>query len=67
MGGGKKPQVKTQGHQLPPDGPLDRRDTIQVEGRIPGWLNPNGALHRCQCVGHGFATLIIHPSEKQTN
>ena len=39
-GGGKNPQVKTWGHQLPSDGPdhtqLDRKDTIPVEGRIPG-------------------------------
>ena len=48
------------GPQSPSDGPdtqLDRRDTIPVEGRIPGWLHPIGALHRCQCVGHGFTRL----------
>ena len=33
---------------------LHRRDTIPVEGRIPDWLHPNGALHRCQCVRHGL-------------
>ena len=26
---------------------LDQRDTIPVEGRIPGWLHPIGVLHRC--------------------
>ena len=46
---------------------LDRRDTIAVQGRIPGWLHPIGALHRCQCPGHGFTRLQIHPPEKQTD
>ena len=46
---------------------LDRRDTIPVEDRIPGWLHPIGTLHRCQCIGHGFTMLKIYPPEKQTN
>ena len=59
-GGGKTPQVKTQGHQslqMVLTTQLDRRDTIPVEGRIPGWLHPIDALHRCQCVGDGFTRL----------
>ena len=39
---------------------------ILVKGRIPGRQCPIGALHRCQCVGHGFTRLQILPSEKQT-
>ena len=36
---------------------LRERDTIPVKGRIPGWLHPIGALHRCQCVGYGFTPI----------
>ena len=57
-GGGKNPQVETQSHQSPSDGPnystIGQRDTIPVKGRIP---HPIGMLHRCQCVGHGFTRL----------
>ena len=61
-GGGKNPQVKTQGHQASHPQmvlitQLDQRDTIPVEGRVPGWLHPIGTLHRCQCVGHDFTRL----------
>ena len=38
-GGGKNPQVKTRGDQLPTDDPAiqpGRRDIIPVKGRIPG-------------------------------
>ena len=59
-GGGKTPQTKTQGHQSPSDGPdhsTRLKGTIPVKGRIPGWLHPIGALHRCQRVSHGFTRL----------
>ena len=59
-GGGKKPQVKTRATGRPQmvlTIQLGRRDIIPVEGRIPGWLHPIGALHRCQCVSHGFTRL----------
>ena len=59
-GGGKTPQVKTRATSRPQmvlTTQLDRRDTIPVQGRITGWLHPIGALHRCQCVGHGFTRL----------
>ena len=35
-GGGKNPQVKTRGDQLPTDGPDHTTDIIPVRGRIPG-------------------------------
>ena len=50
-GGGKSFQVKTRATsctQMVLITQLDRRDTIPVEGRIPDWLHPIGALHRCQ-------------------
>ena len=59
-GGGKTPQVKTRGHQSPSDGPdhsTRPKGHISVEGRVPGWLHPIGALHRCQCVSHDFTRL----------
>ena len=56
-GGGENPQVKTWGHQSLLTTQLDQRDTIPVKGRIPGWLHPIAALHRCQCVCHGFTRL----------
>ena len=59
-GGGKSSQVKTRATSRPQmvlTTQLDRRDTIPVEGRIPGSLHPIGALHRCQCVGQGFTRL----------
>ena len=40
---------------------LDRRDTIPVEGKIPGWLHPIGVLHRCQCVHHGLQDCKCTP------
>ena len=38
---------------------LDRRDTIPAEGRIPGWLHPIDALHRCQCVCSTGANVSV--------
>ena len=46
-GGDKSFQVKTRATSRPQmvlTTQLDRRDTIQVEGRIPGWLHPIGML-----------------------
>ena len=56
-GGGKTPQVKTQGHQSPSDGSDHSTRPKGHHSRIPGWLHLIGALHRCQCVGHGFTRL----------
>ena len=59
VGGGKNPQLTraTSRLHMVLTTQLDRRDTIPVEDRIPGWLHPIGMLHRCQCVGYGFTRL----------
>ena len=60
-GGGKTPQVKTRDHQSPPDGPdhSTRPEGTPFRSRVElqAGYTPIGALHRCQCVGHGFTRL----------
>ena len=66
-GGGKTPQVKTRGHQLPPDGPdhsTRPRDTIPVEGRTPGWLHPNWRGPQVPMCRSWFYKVVNPPPRK---
>ena len=59
-GGGKSCQVKTRGHQSPPDGPdhsIRPKGHHSGRGKNSRLVTPSGALHRCQFVGYGFTRL----------
>ena len=54
----KAPQVKTRGSELPTDGP-DHTTRLKGHHSVEFQANkcPISALHRCQCVGHGFTRV----------
>ena len=66
-GGGKTPQVNTRGHHSSPTTQQDRRDTIPVEGRTPGWLHPNWRAPQVPMCRSWLYKVVNPPPEKQTH
>ena len=64
---GKTPQVKTRGHQLPPDGPdhsIRPKGHHPVKGRTPGWLHPNWHAPQVPMCRSWFYKVVNPPPRK---